>query len=98
MLFGNKSISVHIIRGILGFAAVYGSLATLSTTVWPSVVLLPAALYFLKGCPMCWVAGLIETITMSRRRHGGGNMDSQSALVRQPQDGSCCGTSDGRPA
>ncbi len=62
--FGNRTISLHIIRGILGFGALYGALATMETTVWPSLLLLPAALYFLKGCPMCWTVGLIETVIL----------------------------------
>ena len=65
MFFGNKTIRVHIVKGLLGFVALYVSLSTMHTTIWPSLVLLPAVLYLLKGCPMCWTMGLIETIVMA---------------------------------
>jgi hypothetical protein len=65
LFFGNKRISVHILRGILGCAALYGALSTMNSSVWPALILLPAALYLLKGCPMCWTLGLIETIVMA---------------------------------
>jgi hypothetical protein len=97
MIFASRSISVHILRGVLGFAAVCGSLATLGTTIWPSVVLLPAALFLLKGCPMCWAAGLIETITISRRKQQESTVDSRP-LFRQPPDDSCCRSSQEKPA
>jgi hypothetical protein len=34
-------------------------------TIWPSLILLPAVLFLLKGCPMCWTMGLVETIVMT---------------------------------
>jgi hypothetical protein len=68
MYFGNKSLVIHILRGILGIAALYVSLATIGQTLWPSLILIPAALFFLKGCPMCWTMGLIETIAMRVRK------------------------------
>jgi hypothetical protein len=79
--FGNKTVGIHILRGILGFASIYGALATVGATILPSLVLVPAALYFLKGCPMCWTVGLIETISSVIRKPG------QSV---QMQDGTCC--------
>lgn len=90
MYFGNKTISIHLLRGILGLAALYGSLSTMSSTIWPSLILLPAAVYFLKGCPICWTWGLTETIAMAVHKHHEGTVTpgnyppgegGQSALV-----------------
>ena len=64
MVFGNKTITLHVLRGVLGVAALYGSFSTMNHTIWPSLILLPTAVYLLKGCPMCWTMGLIETIVM----------------------------------
>ena len=64
MVFGNRTIALHILKGILGVGALYGSLSTMNHTVWPSIILLPAAVYLLKGCPICWTMGLIETVVM----------------------------------
>jgi len=49
VVFGNSTISLHILRGVLAAAAIYGSLATMSRTIWPSIILLPAAVYLMKG-------------------------------------------------
>ena len=49
MVFGNSKISLHILRGVLAAAAIYGSFATMSRTIWPAIVLLPAAVYLMKG-------------------------------------------------
>ena len=65
MFFGNRTIGLHILKGILGLAALYGSLSTMSRTIWPSLILLPVVLYLLQGCPLCWTMGLIETVAMT---------------------------------
>ncbi len=49
VVFGNNTISLHILRGVLAAAAIYGSLATMSRTIWPSIILLPTAVYLMKG-------------------------------------------------
>lgn len=76
MYFGSRTIGLHILRGGLGLAALYGSLATMRSTIWPSLVLLPAAVYFLKGCPGCWTVGLIETIVMAIHRRNGRKLEA----------------------
>ncbi len=65
MVFGNRTIGLHLLRGILGVAALYAAFSTMNDTVWPSIILLPAAIFLLKGCPLCWTMGLIETIVMA---------------------------------
>lgn len=78
MYFGNRTIGLHLLRGVLGVAALYVSLSTAGRTVWPSLVLLPAGLYLLKGCPMCWTVGLIETVVMTVRRRNAHKRASES--------------------
>ena len=78
MYFGNKSITVHLLRGTLGLVAIYAATVFLSTKPWLSVVLFAVALFMLKGCPMCWTLGLFETIAMYiHKRH-----DNVDASVR----------------
>jgi hypothetical protein len=69
VVFGNRSLAVHLARGILGVAALSASLATIGHTIWPSLLLLPLSVYLLKGCVMCWTVGLIETLVMTVHRH-----------------------------
>ena len=68
MVFGNKTLLLHVVRGVLGFGALAGSLATANTTIWPTLVLMPFALWMFKGCPVCWTIGLFETIALRLHR------------------------------
>ena len=68
MGFGNKTLPLHLLRGVLGFGALAGALATANTNLWPTLVLLPFALWMLKGCPICWTIGLIETVALYLHR------------------------------
>lgn len=62
MIFGNKSLRVHLVRGAVGFGALSLSLATVNQIWWPTLFLVPLAFWMLKGCPICWTAGLFETL------------------------------------
>ena len=68
MTFGNRSIAIHLARGLGGFAALTCALVTMNTNPWPSLVLIPLSLYLLKGCPLCWTIGLFETLAMRFHR------------------------------
>jgi len=68
MYFGSKTIRLHLLRGFLGFLALYLLVSLLDRTIWLSLLLIPIVLYLLKGCPMCWTIGLVETIVTSVRR------------------------------
>ncbi len=68
MVFGNRTLTRHLLRGVIGFSCVTVSLHTMNEMLWPSLMLLPIALYALRGCPICWTIGLVETIAM--RVHG----------------------------
>ena len=65
MIFGNRTIGLHVLRGLLGLGALCLALTNVQMHSWTSLFLLFASLFFLKGCPMCWIVGLIETIEFS---------------------------------
>jgi tryptophan-rich sensory protein len=71
MIFGNKTLGAHVLRGVFGFAALACALATANNSIWPSLLLMPFALWMLKGCPVCWTIGLIETARDRWRRNMG---------------------------
>jgi hypothetical protein len=87
-VFASRSITAHILRGAIA--------AALLTWLWfqqsSNPVLVAAALVgaiiAMRGCPMCWTAGLFETIvTVASRRgnsgaSGAGDADSRSPLDR----------------
>ena len=65
MIFGNKNLWLHLGRGCLGFGALAATLATANSTIWPTLLLMPFALWMLKGCPICWIIGLFETLAQA---------------------------------
>lgn len=58
--FGNRTVALHLLRGVLGFAAL--GVALFGGSVLAAVVLVPAALVLMKGCPTCWTIGLVQTV------------------------------------
>ncbi len=67
MLFGNRSLGLHLARGLLGFLCLAIGIAYGRQIGLPAVLLLPAALWAMKGCPTCWLVGLGETLAQRRR-------------------------------
>ena len=62
----SASISRHLTRGAIGFALI-GSALALTPDVGPAALLLaPAGMVALRGCPTCWIAGLVQTIAAGR--------------------------------
>ncbi|MFJ9850497.1 hypothetical protein [Streptomyces sp. NPDC101150] len=74
--FASASLPRHLVRGAVGFGMLVGSVALLPVTGPVSLVLLPVGLLPLRGCPMCWTVGLLQTISRGR-------------LQRSCEDGRC---------
>ena len=63
MVFGNRSLLLHLLRGTAGLGFVYLSVHLIGHPhAWAAFILMPVALWLLKGCPVCWAVGLFETI------------------------------------
>ena len=60
--FASKSLTVHLLRGALGLAGILFALKLGSSKPIVSVALVLVSLVALRGCPMCWVAGLFGTL------------------------------------
>ncbi|MFF2087378.1 hypothetical protein ACFVVM_26690 [Nocardia sp. NPDC058176] len=60
------SLPAHLLRGLIGFGALIGSLALIPITGPLSLALLPLALFALRGCPMCWLIGLAQTLSRGK--------------------------------
>ena len=63
LMFGNRTLSVHLLRGIGGMGLVAISVHLIGKPhAWLGILFMPGALYLLKGCPVCWAIGLFETV------------------------------------
>jgi hypothetical protein len=70
------ALARHLVRGAIGFGLI-GSALALTTSIGPaSLLLLAPGMVALRGCPTCWLVGLIETVSAGR-------------LERSCADGSC---------
>jgi hypothetical protein len=63
MTFASKSVPRHLIRGTIGFGSIVAAVALIPVVGLLSLLLLPLALVAFRGCPTCWVIGLLETIS-----------------------------------
>lgn len=66
-MFASKSIPEHVLRGVIGFGAFVASATIATSHPYLSVALLPVALLALRGCPMCWTIGLVQTVVARLR-------------------------------
>lgn len=66
--FASATVPRHLARGAIGFGALAGSLVLLRAVGPASLLLAPIGLVALRGCPMCWAVGLVETVSAGRLR------------------------------
>ena len=60
--FSSNSLSAHLLRGLVGIAAVIYAIKLGSTHALGSVALAAVAVVAFRGCPGCWITGLIEAL------------------------------------
>lgn len=66
--FASSSLLRHLVRGVIGFGGLIGSLALLPLAGPVVLLLLPVGLVALRGCPLCWAVGLAQTVSRGRLR------------------------------
>ncbi|GAA4856218.1 hypothetical protein [Kitasatospora terrestris] len=66
--FSSSSLPRHLARGAAGFGLLVGPLALVPVAGPVVLLLLPAGLLVLRGCPMCWAVGLVQTVSRGRLR------------------------------
>ncbi|MEU5400647.1 hypothetical protein ABZ348_15310 [Streptomyces sp. NPDC005963] len=66
--FASSSLTRHLLRGAVGFGGLAGAVLLFPLVGWASLLLVPVGLLALRGCPMCWTMGLIQTLSMGRLR------------------------------
>jgi hypothetical protein len=61
-MFASKTVVEHLARGVVGVGAFALATAIASSPPWLALVLLPVGFVALRGCPMCWTVGLVQTV------------------------------------
>lgn len=60
--FASRTITRHLLRGAAGLLLLLWAIGQFATQPVVAVAAAGAAVVALRGCPMCWTVGLIETV------------------------------------
>jgi hypothetical protein len=66
-MFGSAFLGAHVMRGAAAAALLVWAIVHQTAHPWLSFGAGVAALAALRGCPICWTVGLVETLSQSRR-------------------------------
>ena len=61
-MFASKSLAAHIVRGVIAAALLTWAVLHQSSHPAFAVAAGVAAVVAMRGCPLCWTVGLLETI------------------------------------
>ncbi len=78
-VFASQSLGGHLVRGALAFALVYGAINQQHAHPGWSLLAGALALVALRGCPMCWTIGLLETVQQRIRRDQGRSAEERAS-------------------
>jgi hypothetical protein len=79
-MFGSAFLGAHLMRGATAAALLAWAIVHQSAHPWLSLGAGVAALVALRGCPMCWTVGLVETLSQGRRDSTAERADGASVL------------------
>jgi hypothetical protein len=69
-MFCSTSISIHLLRGLAALGLIIGALyfsSYGSIGLAFAALAIVGAIVLLRGCPMCWLVGLFETLRQGRK-------------------------------
>ena len=66
-MFGSAFLGAHLMRGAAAAALLAWAIVHQTAHPWLSLGAGVAAIVALRGCPMCWTVGLVETLSQGRR-------------------------------
>ncbi|MFE9825425.1 hypothetical protein ACFYSH_25380 [Streptomyces sp. NPDC005791] len=64
--FAGTTVPRHLARGAIGFGLVIGSIALVPVVGPATLLAAPLALIAFRGCPICWMVGLAQTVSRGR--------------------------------
>lgn len=65
-MYCSNSVTVHLLRGAAAIGLIFAAIFLSSYGLIWSVATGIGAVVLLRGCPMCWLMGLFETMKRSR--------------------------------
>jgi hypothetical protein len=68
-LFATRTLSGHLLRGAAAFVLLCLALTQRQEHPLRAVAAALAALAVMRGCPMCWAIGLVETLRQRLQRN-----------------------------
>jgi hypothetical protein len=83
--FASPTVASHLVRGAIGFGLIGCAFALIPRVGPAALVLAPIGLVALRGCPTCWMAGLIETISAGRLERSCGDEGCGLQTPRSPR-------------
>lgn len=60
--FASQSLAGHLLRGTVAFALLYWAIAHQQAQPLMALLAGAGALVAMRGCPVCWTIGLVETL------------------------------------
>jgi nicotinamide riboside transporter PnuC len=61
-MFASRTIAAHLVRGVIAAALIAWALVHQSSDPVLAVAAGVLAVVAMRGCPLCWTIGLVETI------------------------------------
>ena len=83
-MFASKSLVEHGARGVIGLGAFACAVFLAPHQPWLALAALPVGMLALRGCPSCWLLGLVETVVL-RRAKGTACVDGSCAKRSPPK-------------
>lgn len=67
MTFASQTLTAHLFRGAAAFGLLYWAISQQHThPVW-ALAAGALALVAMRGCPVCWAIGLVQTVIAPRK-------------------------------
>lgn len=60
-LFASNTLAGHLVRGAIAFALLYIAISQQHQHPWWALLAGALSLVAMRGCPVCWTIGLVET-------------------------------------
>lgn len=69
-MFASRSLALHLLRGAAGAGSLVGAVTLAARAPGLTALLMVAGLVLLRGCPLCWTLGLLQTLRGGVRTAG----------------------------